>query len=241
VVAAAISQRMALSPGGVDDHVFLDATTLGDEFEARFPSITASCRQFGIEPSRDLIPVAPAAHYFCGGIRADLNGATSLPGFFAVGEVACTGVHGANRLASNSLTEGVVAGTRVGRELSWSLPEKCPAVEIDGAALVDHVARRALREAMSRNVGVLRGPEGLAAVREVIGDLCAGANVDVLPSIDSFETTNLLTVAAAVVGSAELRTESRGCHRRVDYPSPVDAWRRHITVRCEDGRMEFDA
>jgi L-aspartate oxidase len=94
---------------------------------------------------------------------------------------------------------------------------------------------------MSRYVGVLRRPEGLVAAREVIDDLCAGANVDVVPSIDSFETTNLLTVAAAVVGAAELRTESRGCHRRVDFPAPADDWRRHITVRCEDGRMEFDA
>lgn len=241
VVAAAISQRMAESAGGVDDHVFLDARAMGDEFEARFPTITASCRQFGIEPSRDLIPVAPAAHYFCGGITAGLNGMTSLPGFFAVGEVACTGVHGANRLASNSLTEGVVSGTRVGRELSWLLPEKCPPVEMVGGALLDPQDRRVLRETMSRNVGVLRRPEGLAVAREIVDDLAAGANVDVAPSLDSFEATNLLTVAAAVIGSAELRGESRGCHRRVDHPEPRDEWVRHITVRCEDGAMGFES
>jgi L-aspartate oxidase len=241
VVAAAISRRMAEAPGGVDDHVFLDATAIGDEFETRFPSITAACRHFGIEPSRDPIPVAPAAHYFCGGITAGLNGMTSLPGLFAVGEVACTGVHGANRLASNSLTEGVVAGTRVGRELSWLLPEKCPPVDIDGGALLESHDRRVLREAMSRNVGVLRRPEGLAVVREIIDDLAAGANVDVVPSLEAFEATNLLTVAAAVVGSAELRTESRGCHRRVDHPEPRDEWRRHITVQCEDGVMGFES
>jgi L-aspartate oxidase len=241
VVAAAISQRMAEAPGGIDDHVFLDATAMGEEFESRFPSITASCRSFGIEPSRDPIPVAPAAHYFCGGIVADLDGITSLPGLFAVGEVACTGVHGANRLASNSLTEGVVAGTRVGRALSWMLAEKCPPVEIHGAALLDGGSRAILRSTMSRNVGVLRRPEGLAAAREVIDDLAANTNVDVVPSIESFEATNLLTVAAAVVGAAEIRTESRGCHRRTDCPEPRDEWRRHVSIHCEDGEMRFEA
>ena len=241
VVAAAISERMAQAPGGIDDHVFLDATSMGDEFEKRFPSITAACRSFGIEPSRDPIPVAPAAHYFCGGIIADLDGVTSLPGLFAVGEVACTGVHGANRLASNSLTEGVVAGTRVGRALSWMVAEKCPPVEIHGAALLDGGSRGILRAAMSRNVGVLRHPEGLAAARAVIGDLAAGTHVDVAPSIASFEATNLLTVAAAVVGAAETRTESRGCHRRTDFPEPRDEWRRHVTIHCEDGTMRFES
>jgi L-aspartate oxidase len=139
------------------------------------------------------------------------------------------------------LTEGVVAGTRVGRELSWLLPEKCPPVDIDGGALLESHDRRVLREAMSRNVGVLRRPEGLAVVREIIDDLAAGANVDVVPSLEAFEATNLLTVAAAVVGSAELRTESRGCHRRVDHPEPRDEWRRHITVQCEDGVMGFES
>jgi L-aspartate oxidase len=241
VVASAISQRMAEAPGGIDDHVFLDATAIGEEFESRFPSITASCRSFGIEPSRDPIPVAPAAHYFCGGIVADLDGVTSLPGLFAVGEVACTGVHGANRLASNSLTEGVVAGTRVGRALSWMLAEKCPPVEIHGAALLDGGSRAILRSTMSRNVGVLRRPEGLAAAREVIDDLAANTNVDVVPSIESFEATNLLTVAAAVVGAAEIRTESRGCHRRTDCSEPRDEWRRHVSIHCEDGSMRFEA
>ncbi len=123
VVAAAITRRMAEAPAGVDDHVFLDATHMGERFYERFPSITAACREIGIDPARDRIPVAPASHYACGGIRADLDGVTAVRGLYAVGEVACTGVHGANRLASNSLTESVVAGTRVGRDLAWELPE----------------------------------------------------------------------------------------------------------------------
>jgi L-aspartate oxidase len=88
---------------------------------------------------------------------------------------------------------------------------------------------------------VLRRPEGLAAAREVIDDLAANTNVDVVPSIESFEATNLLTVAAAVVGAAEIRTESRGCHRRTDCSEPRDEWRRHVSIHCEDGTMRFEA
>ena len=160
VVAAAISRRMAEAPAGVDDHVYLDARRI-ENFEERFPSITASCRNVGIDPVTELIPVSPAAHYVCGGVKATLDGTTSLQGLFVVGEAACTGVHGANRLASNSLTEGVVAGTRVGRALSWSLPEIVEPrdVEADGA-LIDSYHRAALRNAMSKYVGVLRTPDG---------------------------------------------------------------------------------
>ena len=122
VVAAAISRTMAEAPGGVDDHVYLDATSMGERFYERFPSITAACRSIGVDPARDRIPVAPAAHYACGGVPARLDGTTALPGSTPSGEVSCTGVHGANRLASNSLTESVVAGTRLGRDLAWELP-----------------------------------------------------------------------------------------------------------------------
>jgi L-aspartate oxidase len=239
VVAAAISRRMSEAPGGVDDHVFLDATSIGDEFATRFPSITASCKSFGINPATDLIPVAPAAHYFCGGIVADLNGTTSLPGLYAVGEVACTGVHGANRLASNSLTEGVVAGTRVGRELSWKLPERCAVADEAVPALLDVSSRTLLRATMSRHVGVLRAPNGLAIAHEVLNDMAQSAHVDVVPSLASFETTNLLMVAAAVVGAAEIRTESRGCHRRVDFDTERDEWQQHVNVQCDNGEMIF--
>ena len=117
---------------GIDDHVFLDATHLGEHFATRFPSITEACRKNGVDPCMQRIPVAPAAHYACGGIRADLDGRTNVAGLYAVGEVACTGLHGANRLASNSVTEGLVAGTRLGRELAWRLPER-----VEGAFELD--------------------------------------------------------------------------------------------------------
>ena len=124
VVAAAISRRMAEAPGGIDDHVFLDATHMGERFYTRFPSITEACRAIGIDPAHDRIPVAPAAHYACGGVPARLDGTTAIAGLYAVGEVSCTGVHGANRLASNSLTESVVAGTRLGRDLAWEVLDR---------------------------------------------------------------------------------------------------------------------
>ena len=112
---------------------------MGERFYERFPSITAACREIGIDPAVDRIPVAPAAHFACGGVPARLDGTTALPGLFAVGEVACTGVHGANRLASNSLTEGVVAGTRLGRDLAWEVPDRVDVVLDDAPG---GVARR---------------------------------------------------------------------------------------------------
>jgi L-aspartate oxidase len=161
VVAAQIFHVMSSATGGIDDHVFLDARSI-ENFAQRFPTITAACLAAHIDPSHDVIPVAPAAHYVCGGIRADLNGVTELPGLYVVGEAACTGVHGANRLASNSLTESVVAGTRLGRDLSWSLPARAEIVEsLQPATLLDAGWRAELRSTMSKYVGVLRTPEGL--------------------------------------------------------------------------------
>ncbi len=246
VVAAAISARMAQCAGGVDDHVYLDATHLGQRFAERFPSITASCKAAGIDPALQRIPVAPAAHYVCGGLRADLDGRTEMPGLYAVGEVACTGVHGANRLASNSLTEGVVAGTRVGRELAWELPEfvtsdatdvgQTEPAAAERGRLLSPDLRRLVRSTMSRHVGVLRRPEGLAAAAEALADLAELAelsSIEVQPTRRAFEATNLLTVAAAVVEAARARTESRGCHRRTDFVEPRPIWLTHLTERLD--------
>jgi L-aspartate oxidase len=240
VVAAAISRRMAEAPAGVDDHVYLDARRI-ENFEERFPSITASCRNVGIDPVTELIPVSPAAHYVCGGVKATLDGTTSLQGLFVVGEAACTGVHGANRLASNSLTEGVVAGTRVGRALSWSLPEivEPQEVEADGA-LIDSYHRAALRIAMSKYVGVLRTPDGLEAASAILCTLADNASAAVVPTRKAFEATNMLTIATAVVAAAKARTESRGCHRRTDFAEPLETWERHLMSRIVDGRVEVD-
>ena len=244
VVAAAIDRTMRAAAGGVDDHVYLDATHMGERFYERFPSITASCLAAGIDPARERIPVAPAAHFACGGVPADLAGRTAMAGLYAVGEVACTGVHGANRLASNSLTEGIVAGTRVGRDLAWELPDHVEIVEAQhatGASLVDPDLRVAIRSTMSRHVGVLRRPEGLESAAAALAELAtqAGSAV-VLPSQRAFEASNLLTVASAVVAAATARTESRGCHRRTDWPEPRDLWLTHLTVALDPDSVHVD-
>lgn len=238
IVAAAISERMAQAPAGVDDHVYLDARHI-EKFEERFPSITASCLDAGIDPRTELIPVSPAAHYVCGGVKATLNGTTALQGLFVVGEAACTGVHGANRLASNSLTEGVVAGTRVGRALSWSLPPIATPDEVESpGALIDSYHRTALRSAMSKYVGVLRTPEGLDSALRILNTLSSNMSATVVPTRKAFEATNMLTIAVAVVEAAKMRTESRGCHRRTDFDAPSDSWNHHLSCRIVDDRIE---
>jgi L-aspartate oxidase len=242
VVAETITRRMAEAPAGVDDHVYLDATHMGELFYERFPSITAACREIGVDPARDRIPVAPASHYACGGIRAGLDGATAVRGLYAVGEVACTGVHGANRLASNSLTESVVAGTRVGRDLAWELPghvDPSDDVATDTAAtddgvvdrhLLDPVRTTEVRAVMSRHVAVLRDAASLATAAGALGAITRALGADVVPSRPAWEGTNLLTVAGAVVAAATARTESRGCHRRTDHPQSRDVWLTHLEV-----------
>ena len=238
VVAAAISERMARAPGGVDDHVFLDARSI-DRFDERFPTITASCLEVGVDPATDLIPVAPAAHYACGGVSADLDGVTALAGLYVVGEAACTGVHGANRLASNSLTEAVVSGTRVGRALTARLPERVEPVEhAVPAVLLDGARRKDVRTIMSRHIGVVRSPEGMAMASAGLDEIAEGLDVEVPASRRSFEATNLLSVAMAVVAAALSREESRGCHHRSDVTESVDAWRRVQTVSEHDGHLE---
>lgn len=236
VVAAAISRRMAEAPGGTDDHVYLDATHLGERFYERFPSITAACRAVGLDPARQRIPVAPAAHYACGGVPARLDGTTALAGLFAIGEVSCTGVHGANRLASNSLTEGVVSGTALGRDLAWELPDA--AVEddepsSDWTGLVHPAQRVAIRAAMSRHVGVLRDEASLRAAADALDTVVARTS-GVSPTQAAFEATNLLTVGRAMVAAAIRRTESRGCHRRTDHPDPRPEWVTHLQIGLAD-------
>ena len=241
VVAAAISDRMAEAPAGVDDHVYLDATHLGERFYTRFPSITEACRSIGVDPARQRIPVAPAAHYACGGVPAGLDGTTALAGLYAVGEVSCTGVHGANRLASNSLTESVVAGTRVGRDLAWEVPDRVePDIDAVDGAVVDSAHRPEIRAAMSRHVGVHRDAESLAAAAVVLDAVAGKADPAGPAARAAWESTNLLTVASAVVLAATTRTESRGCHRRTDHPQSRDEWVRHLDVRLvPDGRLEI--
>jgi L-aspartate oxidase len=158
---------------------------------------------------------------------------------YAVGEVACTGVHGANRLASNSLTEGVVAGTRLGRDLAWELPAGVDADLGDGsAAVLDASHRTELRAAMSRYVGVVRDAASLSAAATVLESVAGKVDADVEPSRAGWEATNALTVASAVVTAATARIESRGCHRRSDFPEPRIEWQRHLDVALGDDGVD---
>ena len=160
VVAKEIMKEMAAD--GVD-HVYVDGRMLGEEtWRVRFPTIWHSCRQAGINPATDLIPVAPACHYFCGGVETDIDGATNLVGLYACGEVASSGVHGANRLASNSLLEGLVFARRIAARLQDAPPpRRPPAQDRRQPGLIDRSVVPALQQAMSRHAGGLRDAAGL--------------------------------------------------------------------------------
>ncbi|MEG9226296.1 L-aspartate oxidase [Aeromicrobium sp. Sec7.5] len=224
VVARGIAAQMALQGGAP---VRLDATALGAEFLAkRFPTIDAAVRARGFAWDRDPIPVTPAAHYFMGGVRTDLWARTSLPGLFAVGEVACNGLHGANRLASNSLLEGAVYGRRV------------VDAALDPAGVPDHVfdeewaepivvhlpsggvlsSRADLQQLMWDAAGLTRDGAGLSAAAAELARWSVPAATDA----KSAEDANLHVVAQAVVASALARRESRGGHFRIDFPEPGD-------------------
>jgi len=228
VVAKGI-HRVLLATG--TDHVFLDARHIPD-LETRFPTIMASCRAAGIEPETELIPVAPAAHYASGGVRTDLAGRTSIPGLYACGEVACTGVHGANRLASNSLLEGLVFARRIADDIALDLPPQASPVPGTGEAwAVDCEIRVPLQQAMTRGAFVLRSAASLsdtATELATLGEMRAGANTA------TWEATNLLTVASALVAAATVRAETRGCHWREDFPEASPAWLGHLLAGLDD-------
>ncbi len=227
VVARAILSEMLATeaPSAFLDLRHLDA----EEVRTRFPTIAAACRRSGLELARDLIPVAPAAHYFMGGIAVDLEARTTLPGLYAVGEVACTGVHGANRLASNSLLEGLVFGRRVAQALAASdltdlsvwprtapltgdhLVASSPAEPGVALAMPAAKARDTLRRLMWQHASLRRDAHGLSAAARELRALAKHGPLDP-------ESANMLTVAQLIVAAAASRTESRGGHFRTDFP-----------------------
>lgn len=230
VVAAAISSRMAATGAG---HVLLDATHLGSaRFRRRFPTVHGVCTAAGVDPCREPIPVAPAAHYHCGGVLTDAGGRTTVPGLYAAGEVARTGLHGANRLGSNSLLEGLVMGSCAADAVCADLADRPP----PGPAMLCEGQRRpvadrdALQRAMSAHAGIGRDEAGLAAASAV-----AAATTERAPRTGAdAEDAALTLAAAAVLAAARTRTESRGCHLRTDHPAGSPRWRRSIPITLDD-------
>lgn len=260
IVSRAIVDRIRRQGGG---HVWLDARGVSD-FASRFPGITRSLARFDLDPATDLLPVHPAAHYMVGGVRVDACGRTDVPGLYAVGEAASAGLHGANRLASNSLLEGLVLGEAVGAAAlemlgtssAWGVaPRPGPARLVSEIPPSDHAeldvddVRSSLRSAMWRYVGIEREGAKLDDVLDMF-DFWARYTLDkVFESPEGWETLNMLTVGAVMARSARWRQESRGCHWRLDAPAPHDSllvhdgWRRgrdDPDTRPVDSRAPLD-
>ncbi|MFZ5847960.1 MAG: L-aspartate oxidase [Actinomycetota bacterium] len=235
VVAKAIMRRMRETGAA---HVWLDARHFGAEmWEHRFPTILASCRVHGIDPVSDLVPVAPACHYASGGVATDLDGRSTVPGLYACGEVACSGVHGANRLASNSLLEGVVFARRIAAALAQDLPPaRQVAADRRTPGLVGAYATPAVQKVMTEHAGVLRTDAGLAEAARTLAEI--GRTTPGQPDTYSWEATNLLTVATVLVEAARIRQETRGSHWREDYPDVDDAhWFGHVDEELVEGTL----
>ncbi len=237
VVAKAITRRMHEEG---QPHMWLDARHLGSGqdqeswWERRFPTILATTRAHGVDPVTELIPVAPACHYVSGGVATDLWGRSAVPGLYATGEVACSGVHGANRLASNSLLEGLVFSRRIAQVLPGELrPQSEPAADPRVPGVIAGKVRTDLQATMTERVGVLRSSTGLAAALEALADL---ASVPGEEGTDAWETTNLVSISAALATAAALREETRGSHWREDFGARDDArFAGHFDVVLTEG------
>ena len=230
-------------------NVYLDLSHLDPTMvHRRFPGMAQICRKFGLDLARDRIPVRPGAHYMIGGVEVDADGRTDLPGLFAAGEVTSSGLHGANRLASNSLLEGLVYGARAGRSASddvladpradaFQVPDLSNPRAPDTNGSLDLAdIRNSLRSLMWRQVGVERSGDGLAEALDTVEGWCRYVLPLQFPDPEGWQLQNMLEVARLMISAARVRTETRGVHVRRDFPQAVDGWRTHIGWRR--GRQE---
>jgi L-aspartate oxidase len=236
VVAHAVHEEIIKSG---KPYVYLDGTKLGENiWLQRFPNILSSCRKIGIDPLVDLIPVVPAAHYASGGVVSDMTGKTDIPGLFAVGECANTGVHGANRLASNSLLEGLVVAERVANHLTDLPKQSEPLIENTPTNLIDGKVRKDITETTTTGAGAVRNATGLIKTIDKLSELAKKTTK--LSSTQSWEATNLLTVSRFLSNAALRREESRGSHWRSDFPERNDSrWLVRIQGKLNEGKLEL--
>jgi len=236
VVAHAVHEEIIKSG---KPYVYLDGTKLGENiWLQRFPNILSSCRKIGIDPLVDLIPVVPAAHYASGGVVSDMTGKTDIPGLFAVGECANTGVHGANRLASNSLLEGLVVAERVANHLTDLPKQSEPLIENIPTNLIDGKVRKDITETTTTGAGAVRNATGLNKTIDKLSEIAKKTTK--LSSTQSWEATNLLTVSSFLSNAALRREESRGSHWRSDFPERNDSrWLVRIQGKLNEGKLEL--
>jgi L-aspartate oxidase len=235
IVAIEIFKQMKESNS---PHVWLDTTGIND-FPERFPTIFAFCNDNGIDPRMQMIPVSPAAHYSSGGVKVDLVGRTSVAGLYACGETACTGAHGANRLASNSLLEGLVFGTRIAADIALNIGEQgLPNEQSTGAFLLDPAIKMTLQLAMSQGAGVMRSGDSLRETLATLKQLAT--HVSSSPCIEAWEVSNLYLLATAIARAALEREESRGSHWRSDFPESSSDWISRI-VQSYDGNGKWNS
>ena len=242
IVARAINQELMKQE---KDYVYLDLTELGAEFiKQRFPTIAEQCSAIDLDISQECIPVKPAAHYFMGGVKTNIDAQTSLNRLYACGETACLGVHGANRLASNSLLEGLVYGHRAAEKikaeeyplitnLNYDFVQKNNKLNLELNKLKEEIQRL-----MTHNVGIIREENDLENTLYYLEERLEILEFT-LPTIDEWEVQNMLTIAYLITKAALLRKESRGAHYRVDYPTVHEEWREHIVLqRQKDWRSK---
>ena len=236
VVAHAVHEEIV---NGEKPYVFLDGTKLGkDIWLQRFPNILASCRKNGIDPLTEMIPVVPAAHYASGGIVSNMDATTDIKGLFVVGECANTGVHGANRLASNSLLEGLVVANRLEKNLENLEKQTEPISSKSPAKLIDGTVRKEITSTTTKGAGAVRNANGLKETLEKLAQISNKTTQS--SSTQSWEASNLLTVSTMIAQAALRREESRGSHWRSDFPQRNDErWLVRINGKIVEGKLEL--